>query len=137
MKSMKTNTYVTKDQLVTDYVTKADFTEFREEMRDSKQDLDTRFDAIDARLVAHDKRFDAIDARLSAHDKRFDAIETRLSNHDKRFDKLDRRMDSIEDNVRRMIGAAVDQLTYNLKIGMEHMMYVQEGKKDRSRPFPF
>src|SRR3989338_2806287 len=134
MKSMKTNTYVTKDQLVTDYVTKADFTEFREEMRDSKQDLDTRFDAIDARLVAHDKRFDAIDARLSAHDKRFDAIdarlsahdkrfdaiETRLSNHDKRFDKLDRRMDSIEDNVRRMIGAAVDQLTYNLKIGMEH-----------------
>jgi len=107
---MKTNTtYVTKDQLISAYVSKFAFSEFKEEVRDFREETTERFDSIDSRLNAHDKRFDTID----------------------------RKLDNIEENTRRTIGAALDQFRADLKVGIEYIADIAEGTRKRSEPLIF
>ncbi len=107
---MKTNTtYVTKNQLVTDYVTKFEFAEFKEEMYDFKDDMNNF---------------------RSETGKRFDSV-------DKRLTSVERKLDEYREEMRRTSGAMLDQFRHDLKVGFEFMMDVREGKKDRSEPFPF
>ena len=58
-------------------------------------DHDKRFEAIEKKLEEHDKRFEAIDKKLEEHDKRFEAIEKKLGEHDKKFGEIERRLDNI------------------------------------------
>ena len=58
-------------------------------VRELKEVMDQRFDAVDQRFDAQDKR---VDQRFDAQDKRvdqgFDAVNQRLDAIDKRFDDL-------------------------------------------------
>ena len=58
-------------------------------VRELKEVMDQRFDAVDQRFAAQDKR---VDQRFAAQDKRidqgFDAVNQRLDAIDKRFDDL-------------------------------------------------
>jgi hypothetical protein len=61
---MKTNSSaVTKSHLL-DYVTKFEFNEFRDEMKDFRTDTQRRFDFIDVRFTAVDKRLDTLDRKF-------------------------------------------------------------------------
>lgn len=107
--NMKTpTTYATRSQLM-DYVTKGDFTEFKEEMRDFRDDAEKRFTSIDSKLRTIDDRFDSIDKRLSIHDRRFDTLE---------------------DTIRRSIGLMHEQFREDLKIGIEYFQNVDNKKVD-------
>ncbi len=117
------STYVTKPQLIADYVTKREFGEFRsdmsdfrEEMHDFREETRIRFDAVDA-------RFNTVDARLSS-------IDGRLNGHDKRFDSIERKIDAMREETRISMGAWRDQLRSDFLAGIEYMKDIAAGKKD-------
>lgn len=95
----KNSTLVSKHELL-DYVSKRDFNDFVEEMRDFRDVTSTRFNLVD-------KRFESIE-------RRFDTIERRL-------DLLERRFDELKNDFRIQVGAVLDQFKENMKINMEYM----------------
>jgi uncharacterized coiled-coil protein SlyX len=110
------STVVSKHQLL-DYVSKREFGDFVEDMRDFRTVTETRFDTIES--------------RLSAYDKRFDSIELRLSAHDKRFDKIDRQFDELKEIIRIQTGAILDQFREDLKTGIEYFQNIDNNKVDK------
>jgi hypothetical protein len=100
---MKNNTpsYVTKSQLVTDYVTKREFGEFREEMHDFKDDMNN--------------------FRDETH-RRFDGVEKRLSN-------VERKLDSLREEIRIEMGAWRDQIRSDFMVAVEFLQDIALGKK--------
>ena len=75
------------------------FEQSREELRTVVEGLDARFDGVDRRLDAVDARFDGVDRRFDAVDARFDAMDARFDAVDARFDAMDRRVGSLEGTV--------------------------------------
>ena len=67
-----------------------------------REDVDTRFDAIDARFDAIDNRFAGVDTRFDAIDNRFAGVDTRFAVNDARFDAVDNRFDAIETRLTRL-----------------------------------
>lgn len=69
--------------------------EFREELRDLKQDMNYRFAQVDKKFEQVDKRFEQVDKRFEQVDKRFDQVDKRfeqiIASIEKLSDKLDRR----------------------------------------------
>ena len=88
----KNSTLVSKHELL-DYVSKRDFNDFVDEMRDFRDVTSTRFNLVD---------------------KRFESIERRI-------DLLERRFDELKNDFRIQIGAVLDQFKENMKINMEYM----------------
>ena len=73
------------------------------------EEMDRRFEAIEARLDAMDRRFEAIEARLDAMDqrfeemdRRFEAIEARLDAMDQRFEEMDQRFAAMDQAMKEM-----------------------------------
>jgi hypothetical protein len=64
-------------------------------LRETQIEHGQRLDAIDARLVEHDRRFDAVDRRFDAVDRRFDAV-------DRRFDAIDTQLSEIRGTIGRV-----------------------------------
>ena len=54
-----------------------------------------RFDAVDCKLLEHDRRFDEHDGRFDEHDRRFDAVEGRLDGIDRRLGRLETRIENV------------------------------------------
>lgn len=97
------STLVNKHQLL-DYVSKREFGDFVEDMRDFR----------------------------TVTDDRFDAIESRLSAHDKRFDKIDRQFDELKEIIRIQTGAILDQFREDLKTGIEYFQNIDNNKVDKA-----
>ena len=57
--------------------------------------LETRFNAVDARLDGVDTRFDAVDARLTGIDTRNAIIESRLESINMEFDRMNSRLNTL------------------------------------------
>ena len=95
----KNNTLVSKHELL-DYVSKRDFNDFVEEMRDFRDVTGTRFNSVDIR---------------------FESIERRLDSIERRLDNLERRFDELKNDFRIQVGAVLDQFKENMKINMEYM----------------
>ncbi len=112
----ETTTYATTHQLRADYVTKFEFNEFRTEVRDQFIGVNARFDGIETRL---------------------DSIEKRQGIVEKRLDVLVRRMDTLEENVGKRIDGALDEFTHRLKVGIEYIAAIVEGKKTSADPLFF
>ncbi len=55
-----------------------------------------RFDSIDEQLVANEKRLDSIDTQMIAIDKRFNSVDTQVIAINKRFNSVDERLERIE-----------------------------------------
>ncbi len=81
-----------------DYVSKLEFNDFVEEMRNFRDLTGVRFDTI----------------------------EQRLSDHDKRFNNIDRRLDKLGEDFRIQTGAILDQFKEYMQINREHMQGVEE-----------
>jgi chaperonin cofactor prefoldin len=96
------STLVNKHQLL-DYVSKREFGDFVDEMRDFR----------------------------TVTESRFDSIESRLSAHDKRFDKIDRQIDELKEIIRIQTGAILDQFREDLKIGIEYFQNIDKNKVDK------
>lgn len=96
------STLVNKHQLL-DYVSKREFGDFVEDMRDFR----------------------------TVTESRFDSIESRLSAHDKRFDKIDRQIDELKEIIRIQTGAILDQFREDLKIGIEYFQNIDKNKVDK------
>src|SRR5579875_213220 len=60
-----------------------------------RDEMDSRFDAVNSRLDQMDSRFDAVNSRLNTIDSRFDAVNSRLNTIDSRFDAVNSRLDQI------------------------------------------
>lgn len=121
---MKTNTtQVTKSQLL-DYVTKLEFSEFRNEVLDRFDSTDNRFDSIDT-------RFAAIDTRFTAIDNRFDSVDKRFSSMDKRLNSIDKKIDQIREDFRVHTGVLSEQFSEQFKVAMEYMQHVEAKKLDK------
>jgi len=125
------STLVNKHQLL-DYVSKREFGDFVEEMRDFRtitesrfDSVDVRFDSIDARFDSIDRKFVSIESRLSIHDKRFSDI-------DKRFDKMDRQFDELKEIIRVQTGAILDQFREDLRVGIKYFQNVDRNKVDKA-----
>jgi tetrahydromethanopterin S-methyltransferase subunit G len=80
----------------------------------TKHDLDSRFEALEQRLVEHDRRFDQIDARLDRMDGRFDWVNGRFDRVGGRFDRMDDRFDRMEDRFDRM-DSKIEQIRRELR----------------------
>ena len=102
---------IKKHQLL-DYVSKIDFNDFVEEVRNFRDETESRFNTIDS-------RFDAVNQRL-------EGIDIRLSGMDKRFSSIDRRLDTLGENFRIQTGAILDQFKEYMQINREHMQGVEE-----------
>jgi len=118
------STLVNKHQLL-DYVSKREFGDFVEEMRDFRTITESRFDSIDARFDSIDRKFVSIESRLSIHDKRFSDI-------DKRFDKMDRQFDELKEIIRVQTGAILDQFREDLRVGIKYFQNVDRNKVDKA-----
>lgn len=117
-----TTTQIQKHQLL-DYVSKRDFNDFVEEMRDFRGVTESRFDTID-------QRFNGIDVRFAGIDKRLNGIDKRLSGIDKRFNDIDRKFDELKEIIRVQTGAILDQFREDLKVGLEYVQNVDNKKVD-------
>ena len=87
------------------------------------EEIDRRFDRVEAKLEVHDRRFDTVEAKLEVHDRRFDTVEAKLAEHDERFgdilghfDHLYRRLERLEqeyqailEGLRRIEALLVDE----------------------------
>ncbi len=60
-----------------------------------RDEMDSRFDAVNSRLNTIDSRLDAMDSRLNTIDSRLDAMDSRLNTIDSRFDAVNSRLDQI------------------------------------------
>jgi len=56
------------------------------------EEMNRRFEALERKMIEYDKRFETLERKLLEHDKRFEAIEKKLLEHDKRFESIERKL---------------------------------------------
>src|SRR5579875_1220990 len=78
-----------------------------------RDEMDSRFDAVNSRLDQMDSRFDAVNSRLNTIDSRFDAVNSRLNTIDSRFDAMDSRLNTIDSRF-DAVNSRLDQITHLL-----------------------
>ena len=93
------------------------------------EEMNKRFEAIEHKLLEHDKRFEemnkrfeAIERKLLEHDKRFEAIERKLLEHDKRFEAIERKLLEYD----KRFEAIEKRLEEHSKILQEHSKRLEE-----------
>ena len=60
--------------------------QFKEQLKDFKDDTDRRFDQVDKRFEQIDKRFEQVDKRFEQMDHRFQRLEDKIDNLIERID---------------------------------------------------
>jgi predicted nuclease with TOPRIM domain len=75
---------------------KSDSLSVRGDLKSLRQEMNARFDKVDARFKEVDSRFDKVDARFKEVDSRFDKMDARFDEMDSRFDKMNARFDEMD-----------------------------------------
>lgn len=79
-------------------MTKSEYQELVEFLGRKFDEVDRRFDTVEAKLAEHDGRFDAVEATLAEHNERF----LEILGH---FDELYRRLDLLQDEYHAILQA--------------------------------
>ena len=66
------------------------------------EEIDRRFDRVEAKLEVHDRRFDAVEAKLAEHDERFGDILGHFDHLYRRLERLEQEYQAILEGVRRI-----------------------------------
>ncbi len=79
------------------------------DMRDLRDSMDKKFDAVNVRFDAVDRKFEAMDRRFDAADRKFEAM-------DRRFDAVDRKFDALNDKHAQIIEKIGDAKVWGLTV---------------------
>ena len=107
----------TLSPLQQDYVTKAEFNEFRSEVND-------RFDRIDAKFDDIDAKFDKIDERFVKIDEKFVTWKDEIIN-------------TLTDEFSRQTGIIIETFQHNLKASMEYLDAKLDKKLDKAEFYEY
>jgi predicted nuclease with TOPRIM domain len=138
-------TTMTLSPLQQDYVTKAEFNEFRSEVSDRFDRIDAKFDDIDAKFDKIDERFDRIDERFVKIDEKFDKIDERFAKIDEKFVKIDEKfvtwkdeiINTLTDEFSRQTGIIIETFQHNLKASMEYLDAKLDKKLDKAEFYEY
>lgn len=120
----KTMSNMTLSPLQQDYVTKAEFNEFRAE-------TSARFDKIDEKFAKIDEKFDKVDERFVKIDQKFDNI-------DKKFITWkDEIINTLTDEFSRQTGIIIETFQHNLKASMEYLDSKLDKKLDKTEFYEY
>ena len=72
------------------------------------EQIDRRFDRVEAKLAEHDERFDAVEAKLGEHDERFGEILGHFDHLYKRLERLEQEYQAILEGLRRIESLLTD-----------------------------
>ena len=73
------------------------------------EEIDRRFDRVEAKLEVHDRRFDTVEAKLAEHDERFGDILGHFDHLYRRLERLEQEYQAILEGVRRIEALLVDE----------------------------
>jgi len=72
------------------------------------EEIDRRFDGVEAKLAEHDQRFDTVEAKLGEHDERFGEILGHFDHLYNRLEHLEQEYQAILEGLRRLESLLTD-----------------------------
>lgn len=110
-----------KNDMLQDYVTKREFGDFKDEMREFRCEVDTRFDRVESRL-------DKVETRLGNVESRLGNVETSVATIERNAATYKQ---EITESFNRTAGMILDQMKYDFCLAVEYLEHVVRNDDNR------
>jgi len=111
--------------------------EVLEELRRLREDFSKRFEALERKMLEHDKRFEEMNRRFEAlerkmieYDKRFETLERKLLEHDKRFEVIEKQLLEHGSAIKELVSAVTKLASQITSLGNRYGVFTEEALRD-------